>query len=52
MTNKDCYKASGNNYNANYLSAAFFKGIFFDKKLTSFSGSAATMSITDRNDIF
>ena len=49
--NKDCFKAATNNYNNQFLSSAFLRGIAFGKNVSVFNNSSATMSIKNIDDI-
>ena len=49
--NKDCFKTTTNNYNNQFLSSAFLRGIAFGKNVSVFNNSSATMSIKNIDDI-
>ena len=49
--NKDCFKTTTNNYNNQFLSSAFLRGIAFGKNVSVFNNSSATMSIKNKDDI-
>lgn len=49
--NKDCFKEETNNYNNQFLSSAFLRGIAFGKNVSAFDNSSATMSIKNKDDI-
>ena len=49
--NKSCFSEKTNNYDNQYLSSAFLRGIAFGKNVSAFKGESATMSIVNKDDI-
>ena len=49
--NKCCFSEETNNYDKQYLSSAFLRGIAFGKNVSDFEGESATISIKNKDDI-